>query len=65
MVPRVNSLTILQTGMKYMFYFLTHLMTNKQRFLNGVAEYDAVLLKNRKVHLICSNLVSKCSACSK
>ena len=33
-------------------------------FLNGVALKDAVLLRNRKLHEICSILVSKCSALS-
>ena len=32
--------------------------------MNGVAVDDAVLLQNRKFHQICSNLVSKCFACS-
>ena len=31
---------------------------------SNASTHDVVFLKNRKFHLICSNLVSKCSACS-
>ena len=60
MLPLGNSLTILQTGIKYLFYYPTHLM-KYLAVLNGVAVDDAVLLQNRIFHLICSILVSKCS----
>ena len=45
-----------------MFYYPTHLMKDLAEFhAHGIALDDAVLLQNRKIHKICSILVSKCS----